>query len=117
MNYDNYQQRDPDTDPRRSKYAFYFNPELDARLKRRQAQLEALGMSTRLDYMLDAALAMTFERFTQDDFYTWVAEQLVRKAPGWEEMPDLNDPDELWNCQVEHALTRYLDHLESVDQG
>ena len=73
-------------------------------------------MSTRLDYMVDAAFALAFERFTQDDFYTWVAERLVRKAPGWEEMPDLSDPDELLNCRTEHAFTKYLDHLESVDR-
>ena len=116
MNYDNFQQRDPDSDPNRSKVVFYFNPELSDRLKRRQAQLEALGMSTGLDYMLDAACAFWCERFTHDDFLAWVNEQVTRQAPGWEEMPDLSDPDELLNCRTEHAFTKYLDHLESVDR-
>ena len=112
MNYDFLHQRDPGSDPRREKFVFYFGAELDARLKRRQAQMEALGLPFKVDYMLDSACALAFERFTQDDFFTWVAEQLVRKAPGREEMPDLNDRDELWNAQAEWVLTKYLDHLQ-----
>ena len=116
MDNGNFDQRDPNKDPKRSKYTFYFGHELADRLKRRQSQMEALNLPFKVDYMVDAAVDWSNGRFDYADVMGWRIEQVVRKVPGFEmpENPQDRTSDDAFEHQIEFLLTKYLDYLDGA---